>query len=42
VLLDEQTNVLDIELINLQSADAGNGNFGWTAVSYALCVAPPS
>lgn len=42
VLLDQQTNVLDIELTNLQSADAGNGNFGWTAVSYALCVAPPS
>ena len=42
VLLDQQTNVLDIELINLQSADAGNGNFGWTAVSYALCVAPPA
>jgi hypothetical protein len=42
VLLDEQANVLDIELINLQSADAGNGNFGWTAVSYALCLAPPA
>jgi hypothetical protein len=42
LLLDQQTNVLDIELTNLQSADAGNGNFGWTAVSYALCVAPPS
>ena len=42
VLLDQQTNVLDIELINLQSADAGNGSFGWTAVSYALCVAPPA
>jgi hypothetical protein len=42
VLLDQQTNVLDIELINLQSTDAGNGNFGWTAVSYALCVTPPS
>ena len=42
VLLEQQTNVLDIELTNLQSADAGNGNFGWTAVSYALCVAPPS
>lgn len=41
VLLDQQTNELDIELTNLQSADAGNGNFGWTAVSYALCVAPP-
>ncbi len=42
VLLDQQTNVLDIELTNLQSAAAGDGNFGWTAVSYALCVAPPS
>lgn len=42
VLLDQQINVLDIELTNLQSADAGNGNYGWTAVSYALCVAPPS
>ncbi|HVY25959.1 MAG TPA: hypothetical protein VHB79_05380 [Polyangiaceae bacterium] len=41
VLLDQQANVLDIELTNLQSADAGNGHFGWTAVSYALCVAPP-
>lgn len=42
VLLNQQTNVLDIELTNLQSADAGNGNFGWTAVSYALCIDPPS
>lgn len=42
VLQPSQTNVLDIELINLQSADAGGGNFGWTAVSYALCVASPS
>lgn len=42
VLLNEQPNVLDIELTNLQSADAGNGNFGWTAVSYALCLAPPT
>ena len=42
VHLDQRANVLDIELTNLQSADAGNGNFGWTAVSYALCVAPPS
>jgi len=41
LLLDEQANVLDIELTNLQSADAGDGHFGWTAVSYALCVAPP-
>ncbi len=42
VLLNEQANVLDIELINLQNSDAGNGNFGWTAVSYALCLAPPT
>lgn len=41
VLLNEQANELDIELTNLQSSDAGNGNFGWTAVSYALCLAPP-
>jgi hypothetical protein len=42
VLLDQQANVLDIELTNLQSGDAGGGHFGWTAVSYALCLAPPS
>jgi len=41
LLLGEgQVNTLEIELLNLQSVPAADGNFGYTAVSYSMCVEP--
>ena len=42
LLRDGQVNTLEVHLLNLQSVPAGNGNFGYTAASYAVCVKPPS
>lgn len=35
-----QLNTLEARLINLQSTPAGNGNFGYTALNYSVCVEP--
>lgn len=33
-------NTLEARLTNLQSTPAGNGNFGYTALNYSVCVEP--
>lgn len=33
-----QVNELYLEVINLLSVDAGNGNFGWTGITYSICA----
>ncbi len=35
-------NQLQIKLTNLFNVPLGNGNFGWTGLSYALCAQPVS
>lgn len=35
-----ELNTLEARLINLQSTPAGNGNFGYTALNYSVCVEP--
>lgn len=42
LLRDGAVNKVEIRLVNLQSAAAGGGNFGWTAISYTLCIQPPA
>jgi len=38
LLGDGQVNRLEIVLTNLDSVDAGNGNFGYTDLAYSLCA----
>jgi hypothetical protein len=33
-----QPNQLQIKMINLQSGNAGGGNFGWSGISYSICA----
>ena len=42
LLRDGAVNKVEIRLVNLQSAVASGGNFGWTALSYTLCIQPPA
>lgn len=35
-----QVNTLEVELVNLLSAPTGNGTFGWTSLTYSICVEP--
>jgi hypothetical protein len=35
-----EVNLLEARLVNLQSLDAGNGNYGYTALNYSVCVSP--
>jgi hypothetical protein len=33
-----EVNLLEARLVNLQSVDAGGGNYGYTALNYSVCV----
>jgi hypothetical protein len=33
-----EVNLLEARLINLQSVDAGGGNYGYTMLNYSVCV----